>query len=206
MEMLLERLGRVEAAQERIEAGQSEAAAALRALERAERLRAQREAVFEVAGDTREAGFYSPIVGERNVVRVKVFMDGNDDADDESYSFPRTSGATVNFFQHAVRRAAGTDHPDYAALEPRARAALERHQLKHIKVGVDEDGNIEVHMHLASYMIALKPWDEWAAIAYEVIGDCLTQEGSADWLPGEAMVNLDSEEQEGTDFHLDVHK
>jgi hypothetical protein len=221
MEMLLERLGRVEAAQERIEAGQSEAAAALRALERAERLRAQREAVF--ASDSGlHAAFNKPIVGEHSVSRVTVHMFSIADADGERHSFPRTSNACVNFGPQAVRRVAGKDPnspaggPDYAALEPRARAALQQHNLQHVKARFNEDERwFEVHLRLADTEQPLKPWDEWAAMAYDVLGDCLTQEGSAphvfqggSWLPGwragEASVQLEADEDGFDHFPLDV--
>ena len=212
MDMFVERLTGVEAALERIEAGQAEAAA--------ERLRAQREAVFEEeAYGMRHGEFGNPIVGDYNVRRVTVSMSGAEDEDEgdgDRYSFPRTSDAIASFWLHGVRHAAVTPpnspagRPDYAALEPCARGALERHQLRLVKVGVNEDQeSVHIYMLLGSYKQPLKSWDEWAAIAYEVMGDCLTQQGNAEWLPGEARVDLEPHHRASTiiagiEYHLDV--
>ena len=171
LDMFLERMGRVETIVENAAKDAAQAVRNTAALMRAEKLRCQREESFEEAAGI-NAVFDYPIVGDLTPRRVRVsYYEGGIGDVDRTLRIPCTSAAEISFGLPAILVANGT--PNFSEWTARAKVILERHRLEYIKV-YQAMATSELEIYVKNDEdVALKAWDEWAAIAYEIMADDL---------------------------------
>lgn len=145
--------------------------------------------------------FVRPLVGGRTLEHVRVScMGGAYPKDGEVSAIPRSGCASVTFRPEVVAElsaaftgqgSAASRKRVKAALKRRAQGMLARHGLKRIKVCIEQPASAFGLFMCVGWARTAKRWDEWAAIALEILGDLVAApeqlEPGACW---EAFVDL----------------